>query len=147
MSPVYPPIPATLTTAVSRPEPLPAVATAAPTCSGSATSAWTAVTRPRPAAAEPGDRPAQGRAVAVEGGDGGSSDQAAGRDGQADARGGAGDEHPYAARVRKPAGPGRRYRSAYLAAVCAQGRLSRTDAARRDRASHGNRQVSHAGTA
>jgi hypothetical protein len=46
------------------------------------------------AGGEPGDRPAEGGTVEIEGGDGGPLGQAARNDGQADAGGGAGDENP-----------------------------------------------------
>ena len=94
MSPVYPPIPATLTTRGEAAQPLPGRGDGGPYLlrvgdvgldGGGAVPA---------AGGQPGDRPAEGGAVAIEGGDGGPLGQAAGRDGQADAGGGAGDEHP-----------------------------------------------------
>ena len=135
MSPVYPPIPATLTTAVSRPSRSPAVATAARTCSGSATSASTAVTRSRPPAASPATARAEGGAVAVEGGDGGPLGQAAGGNGQADAGGGAGDEYRYGG---EETGVGRAAVIVrHALRVCVhKGRLSRTVRVNRDRNDH-----------
>ena len=75
---------------------------------------------------EPGDRPAEGGAVAVEGGDGGPFGQAAGGDGQADARGGTGDEHPYGGQEASVGWAAIIVRNALRLCVH-KGRLSRTD--------------------
>ena len=88
-----------------------------------------------PADGEPGDRPAEGGAVAVEGGDGGPLGQAAGGNGQADAGGGTGDEHPYGGQGTCGG------RAAVIVRhdlrVCVhKGRLSRTVRVNRDRNDH-----------
>ena len=135
MSPVYPPIPATLTTAVSRPSRSPAVATAAPTCSGSATSAWTAVTRSRPPAASP----ATARARA-----GPSRSRAATAAPSARQRAATARPMPEAAPVtstptaaRVPAGAGPPSSFGMTLRVCVhKGRLSRTVRLNRDRSDH-----------